>query len=292
MELCCIAVIGAGKVATVLSSLLAAKGYRITEVMSRTSSSAERLAAKLGARVVYDPADLTAKIILIAVSDRAIRTVANRLAIPSLRGRILLHTSGASDASILAAAREAGLHIGSIHPLFSFARVDHTAEELGGISYAIDGDRSACDAATEIAHALGGKPFTVPAEMRALYHAGAVCASNYLVTLLLTAAHWLTLCGLCEKDALQALLPLAQGTLENLACIGNHALTGPIARNDTITVDNHLHILGAKADDQLDFYRQLGIMTADIAYQNGRLSADARAELHQLLRRDIHEQTC
>lgn len=286
-----IAIIGAGKVGTVLSSLLISVGYRITEVMSRTHTSAERLAERVGARAVDDISALTAEIILLTVSDRAIASTAHRLADPHLHGRILLHTSGATDIAALASADRAGLHTGSIHPLFSFARTDLTLDDLRGTYYAIDGDDVARNTAEKIALALGGIPFTLPADKRALYHAGAVCASNYLVTLLLTAVHQLTFCGLSEQDGLRALLPLAQGTLENLSRAGSHALTGPIARADTITIDKHLHTLGTICPDHESFYRHLGMMTADIARRNGQLSTDAHTMIHQLLRRDIHEQT-
>lgn len=283
-----IAIIGAGRVGTVLAALLSSAGYPITEVMSRTRTSAECLAAKVGAHAIDHAGELTADILLITVSDRAIGSVAHDLALPALAGRIVLHTSGATDISVLDSARRAGLYVGSIHPLFSFGRVDLTQDDISGTYYAIDGDTTAVAAAKTIALALGGIPFTLPADKRTLYHASAVCASNYLVTLLLTAARQLTCCGLTQENALRALLPLAQGTLENLSRAGSQALTGPIARGDTITVDKHLHTLGENTPELLDFYRQLGKLTADIAEENGHLSADAKTIIHQLLRRDIH----
>lgn len=286
-----IAIIGAGKVGTVFATLLSAQGYSVSEVMSRTRASAERLAQRVGARVAHTPRELTAEIIVITASDRAIGEIADQLAIPALTGRVVLHTSGATTLAPLTSAGQAGLHIGSIHPLFSFGRVNLSLDDLRDTYYAIDGDRSAREAASAIALALGGKVFTLPADKRALYHASAVCASNYLVTLLLTAARQLMPCGLSEDDALHALLPLAQGTLESLAHVGSQALTGPIARGDTITVDQHLRALGEGAPDRLTLYRQLGMMTADIARDTGQLPVETHTAIHHLLRRDIHEPT-
>lgn len=286
-----IAIIGAGKVGTVLATLLTEQGYSVIEVMSRTHASAERLAAKVNARIVTHPRDITAEIILLTVSDRSIADVALQFAHTQHSGRILLHTSGATGIDALAPAHTARLHTGSIHPLFSFARDTLTRKELRGTYYAIDGDAVARATATELALSLGGKPFTLAADKRALYHASAVCASNYLVTLLLASARQLTKCGLSEEDSLAALLPLAFGTLENLSRIGMHALTGPIARGDTTTIDKHLHTLGENLPDLVDFYSQLGIMTADIAHENHQLSTETQTIIHQLLRRDIHEQT-
>lgn len=283
-----IAIIGAGKVGTVLARLLTEKGYFVTEVMSRSSDSATRLAALIGARTVTDMRDLTADVILITVSDRAIGDVASSLAVSLPKECIVLHTSGAIGREVLSPLAEAGLHTGSMHPLFSFARYDLSADDLCGTYYAVDGDEIALPAAIKIAHALGGRPFRLPADKRALYHAGAVVASNYLVTLLTVAARQLSLCGLTEDDALRALLPLAVGTLDNLSAVGKNALTGPIARGDIPTIDKHLHTLGENCPDTLALYRLLGTTTADMATTNGQLPPETKTIIHQLLRRDIH----
>ena len=283
-----IGIIGAGKVGTVLSRLLKEKGYPVTEVMSRSFASAEHLAALLGARAVADTRDITADVILIAVSDRAIGDATSSLALPLHKGRIVLHTSGAMGCEVLSPLTIAGLHTGSIHPLFSFARYDLSADDLRGTHYAVDGDETALPVAELLARALGGYPFRLPADKRALYHAGAVVASNYLVTLLATAARQLSLCGLTEEDGLRALLPLVRGTLDNLSAVGKIALTGPIARGDIPTIDKHLHTLGENCPDTLALYRLLGTMTADIASANGQLPPVAKTIIHQLLRRDIH----
>ena len=283
-----IAVIGAGKVGTVLSRLLKERRYSVTEVMSRSADSAKRLASLIGARTVTDTRDLTADVILITVSDRAIGDVASALAVPSLKGRIVLHTSGAMGRQVLSPTAEAGLHTGSIHPLFSFAHCDLSADDLCGTYYAVDGDETSLPVAMALAHALGGRPFRLPADKRALYHAGAVVASNYLVTLLLSAARQLSLCGLTEEEALHALMPLAHGTLDNLSAIGRNALTGPIARGDIPTIDKHLHTLEENCPDTLALYRLLGTTTADLAEANGQLTPETKTIIHQLLRRDIH----
>ncbi|MBQ6712681.1 MAG: DUF2520 domain-containing protein [Selenomonadales bacterium] len=283
-----IAIIGAGKVGTVLARLLTEKGYSVTEVMSRSSDSATRLATLIGARMVTDARNLTADVILVTVSDRAIGDIASSLAVPLFKGRIVLHTSGSMGREVLFPAAEAGLHTGSIHPLFSFARYDLSADDLCGTYYAVDGDEIALPVAMELAHALGGQPFHLSADKRALYHAGAVVASNYLVTLLTVAARQLSLCGLTEDDALRALMPLAVGTLNNLSAVGKNALTGPIVRGDIPTIDKHLHTLGENCPDTLALYRLLGTTTADMATANGQLLPETKTIIHQLLRRDIH----
>ena len=88
---------------------------------------------------------------------------------------------------------------------------------------------------------------------RMLYHAGAVIASNYLVTLYGCASQLLTGAGAPPA----ALLPLMQRTIEN-----GFDLTGPIARGDRATVDAHLREIAKRAPELEPMYRALASATA------------------------------
>ena len=97
------------------------------------------------------------------------------------------------------------------------------------------------NAARRLANALGGSTLVIPPSMRPVYHAATVLASSYLVALAAVAARTLGRTGMPEQDALGALLPLMQGTLENVRQLGIPAsLTGPIAQGDTDAVRLHL----------------------------------------------------
>ena len=88
------------------------------------------------------------------------------------------------------------------------------------------------------------------ADTKPLYHAAAVMASNYAVTLMGQSAELLAHCGLDGPDAVRALLPLLAGTMENLAALGlPQALTGPLSRGDAGTIARHLAHLDAVAPD-------------------------------------------
>src|SRR5690606_38424403 len=89
--------------------------------------------------------------------------------------------------------------------------------------------------------ALGGYTVLVPPAMRPLYHAAAVLASNGLVAVLSAAVRVFDEVGIPEGEAVQALLPLVRGTLDNLENLGvRGALTGPVGRGDVDTVRLHL----------------------------------------------------
>jgi predicted short-subunit dehydrogenase-like oxidoreductase (DUF2520 family) len=94
--------------------------------------------------------------------------------------------------------------------------------------------------AAELVQALGGRPLSVPAQVRPAYHAAACIASNHLVALLGQVERVAARAGL----PLEAFLPLARGALEDAARLGPvAALTGPAARGDLATIECHRQAL-------------------------------------------------
>ena len=196
-------------------------------------------------------------------------------------GKIFLHCSGSMGLEVLAPLQREGAHVGSLHPLQSFAG---GATQLAGVYMAVDGDEAACEAATAIATALGGHPFRVPAAERAAYHAAACICSNYAVAVEALAQRLMSRWLGDEAAAWQALLPLFKGTAANLERTASPrtALTGPIARGDVTTVAKHLAVL---PPELLDAYCSLGLATTKLALANGTIDKEVAAELTQLLKR-------
>src|SRR5207244_13368188 len=71
--------------------------------------------------------------------------------------------------------------LGSIHPLQTISDPERAPERLRSAWAAVEGMPRAVEAAEAIARKLGMRPFTVAGKAKALYHAGAVFASNYFV---------------------------------------------------------------------------------------------------------------
>jgi predicted short-subunit dehydrogenase-like oxidoreductase (DUF2520 family) len=205
------------------------------------------VAARLAERgIELRNGDGEADVVLLCVPDAAISDVARGLA-PG-HGWIG-HVSGATPLSALAP------HEGrfSLHPLQTFTR-NRGPEQLDGAFAAVSGETpEALAAATELARTLGLEPFELADDRRALYHAGAAVASNFLVTLYRIAA------GLLEEAGAppHALVPLMQRTIEN-----GFELTGPIARGDWATVDAHLDAIRAARPEVEHVYRTLAEATA------------------------------
>jgi predicted short-subunit dehydrogenase-like oxidoreductase (DUF2520 family) len=115
----------------------------------------------------------------------------------------------------------------------------------------------------DLAEALGMRPFEVPAEARAAYHAAASMASNFLVALEASATRLLADAGI--DDARELLAPLVLRTAANWAEAGEAALTGPIARGDEATVAGHLEAIEATSPELLALYEALARRTREVA---------------------------
>jgi predicted short-subunit dehydrogenase-like oxidoreductase (DUF2520 family) len=277
--------IGAGRVGTALARALRDAGYPVVAVASRSFESARALAGQIdgctpveAAQSVTDTSDVT----FITTPDDAIAAVAG--AITWRPGTSAVHTSGAASLDVLAPARSLSAHTGSLHPLQTFAGRDEHTSPLTGSTFAIEGDEYLVPVLHEMVEALGGHPITLPPGAKALYHIAAVLVSNYTVTLADLAAGLWESFGVDRDTALRALLPLMQGTVRNLEALGlPDALTGPIARGDTGTVERHLDALAAAAPGLLDVYRALGVETIKVAEAKGTISESVAASLRGLL---------
>jgi len=135
-----------------------------------------------------------------------------------------------------------------------------------------------------MAEDLGSICLTIKTEAKTLYHASAVVASNYLVTLQDLALRLIGEAGLSGDDAFKVLNPLIKGTLSNIENVGAiKALTGPIARGDIETITRHLDEIGEKTPNLLLLYKILGQYTVDIALAGGTISDSEANELKKVL---------
>jgi predicted short-subunit dehydrogenase-like oxidoreductase (DUF2520 family) len=221
-------------------------------------------------------------VLILAVPDEALQEVAAGIAAlgAAPAGCVAFHLSGAKGADPLAPLLEAGYEIGTLHPLQTLADPILGAEQLEGSYFAVSGGAAAISGARRILHHLGARVITIPVTRRPLYHAAAVLASNYLTVLLGASARLMAQAGVPEDEALDAILPLARGSLENLGRLGPaQALTGPIRRGDLETVRLHLKTLGPR---ERSLYVVLGLEALDLAREMG-LAEETATTLHELL---------
>ena len=200
-------------------------------------------------------------------------------------GCAAFHMSGALGTDPLAPLVERGYGVGVLHPLQALADPVLGGEQLEGIYFSVSGEPAAVLAARRIVDHLGSTSIMVPVARRPIYHAAAVFASNYLSGLIGAAGRLMAQAGLSDEEALQAILPLARGSLENLGRLGPaSALTGPIARGDIETVRLHLRSLEPR---ERKVYSVLGLEILQVAVGGEDGPGETAAEeLKELLERE------
>ena len=284
------AIVGCGKVGTALGIFLAKAGYKAVGLAGRSLASARRTAEIIRCDHYSDvPWEITrnAAVVFITTPDGAIIETCDSIA--GHKGfadkAVVLHCSGALPSTILSTAKTCGARTGSMHPLQTFASTEFIANPFQGITVAIEGENDAVNMAKQIAADLGGSSVTILTEAKTLYHASAVVASNYLVTLLDLALRLMGASGIAGRDAFKILKPLIQGTLSNIEEVGiPAALTGPIVRGDLETVEKHIKEIGLITPQLLDLYKTLGWYTIDIATAKTTISETTVKQLKHLLK--------
>jgi predicted short-subunit dehydrogenase-like oxidoreductase (DUF2520 family) len=277
--------IGAGTVGTALAILLNSKGYRFVGASRRSRSSSRSLSKVVSNLHLLDTnqevAD-AAELVFITTPDDAIVEVARQ--VKWHRGQSVVHCSGADSTDVLEPARKAGAMVGGFHPLQTFAGVEQAVENIPGSTFAIEAEEPLLTALKDIAVTLGGQWIELKSGDKVAYHAAAVFACNYMVTLVKLAADLWQTFSIPPDQATRALLPLMRGTLHNIETIGiPQCLTGPIARGDTGTIKKHLEALSQKAPALLSTYQELGRQTVPIALAKGRINKQQALELENIL---------
>jgi predicted short-subunit dehydrogenase-like oxidoreductase (DUF2520 family) len=275
-------IIGAGRLGTSLGAALAGRGWRPVTVVDRDLG-----AARAGRRIIGGGTATTSfaaaagarGTVIIAVPDAAVARAASGLARArgSWAGRVVFHTSGLLPAAVLAPLARRGALVASLHPAQSFPQKGMPAAGFEGITWGLEGDADAVEAAEGMVRDLGGHILLLAARDKALYHAACALASNAFVALEWTAVGLLGRVGLAPDAAADALLPLVQGTLQNVKSLGlEQALTGPVLRGDVATVEAHLKALG---DDPVArrIYAALGKRILDLAARRGLPASRIRA---------------
>ena len=278
--------IGAGTTGTALAVRFSQKECPVVAVASRTLTSVQKLASLVPncqichtAQEVADAAEL----VFITTPDDMITQVCGE--VQWRAGQNVVHCSGAHSVDILEPAKKLGAAVGSFHPLQTFAYVDQAIENLPGSTFSLEAEEPLLSTLKELTLLLNSNWVELKPGDKVLYHAAAVFACNYLVTLVKLALDlWLDF-GISSGEATRALLPLLKGTINNIGSIGlPDCLTGPVARGDSGTIERHLSALETRSPSLLTTYKELGLQTIPIALAKGKVSEQKAEEMKALLR--------
>jgi predicted short-subunit dehydrogenase-like oxidoreductase (DUF2520 family) len=294
------AIVGAGRLGTVLGRALRKKRIAICGIADRSLAAARESRAIIGMGAATRSAVLaaaSADIVFITVPDDAIGRMARLLAektrlaagprarVPKSpwRGKIVFHTSGAVSSEALAPLRAAGAACASFHPVQTFPRKDLAPSVFKGATIDLEGDPRAVHTGAALARMLGARPIVLRTEDKALFHAAGGIASNLFIPLFDAACRLLGEAGISDRDAVRILLPLAEGTLQSVKRLDRaSALTGPISRGDVETVRRHLDAL-RPYPAALRIYRVLGSEALALVNQGGRVRPAAIRAMARLL---------
>ncbi len=265
-----VAFIGAGRVGLSLALFMKGRGVDVVGVYSRSASSRARAEALLGRGLVFESMHELpgSDIVFLTVSDGAIASVAEeaRRIFPDA---VMVHTSGAHPSSLIPGSGRA-----SLHPLQSLSDVHQAQELIPESLFTLEGDETGVETVGKLLDGLGLRYEIIDERGKVFYHAAAVVASNYLVTLMERALRIMELSGFPVETGLEGLVALARGTLKNIEVKGvPDALTGPIARGDWDTVRMHVNAL-RRYPQLLDFYRFMGKLTANMIGDEWRIHED------------------
>jgi predicted short-subunit dehydrogenase-like oxidoreductase (DUF2520 family) len=268
-----LSIIGAGRVGRSLGRRLRELGWKIGAVVTRSEPSARKAVRSIGAgraHAFLTRQVLAAQVILIATPDRCVAEIATELArvgAEELRGKIVLHTSGSLDSSVLDPVKQCGAAVGSMHPLQSFSGV--AVPQLDGKVFAIEGDVAAVRAARNISRGFGAIPVQIERSKKPLYHAAGAMAAGSILALLEAATQLMTATGMKRREAVRALLPLTRQVLENFERLGPRAAwTGPLSRKDYNVVAAHIEAMHDLPQEFIAAYGAVNRLAARVLAQD------------------------
>lgn len=288
-----VAIIGAGKVGGSVGYLLARAGYTVTAVAANSRASAEKARAFIGSGEPTSDAREAASraaIVFLTTPDSAIKQVCDAIASQGGlgKGAVVVHMSGAHSLDLLDSAKEAGAYRAVIHPLQSVPSMEQGVKNIPGSYFRVEADKEALEEARGLVRALKGIELVMPnwtsdKHSAALYHAGAVSVSNFLVALIDYGLMFYQALGADKKESLRAVLPLIEGTIANIKSLGiPAALTGPVVRGDIATVQAHIEAMRERAPELLDLYNALARHTIAVAQKRGLSRDKAEAMLNMI----------
>jgi predicted short-subunit dehydrogenase-like oxidoreductase (DUF2520 family) len=244
-------------------------GWRVGGVTGRSISTARAAVRAIGAGQALDAPThqiLNSSVILITTPDGAIESMAKNLARlggSEWSGKVVLHTSGSLDPSVLQPLADLGAATGSMHPMQTFS--NQNLPDLANCIFGIDGSAAALQVARKMIRQMGGVAVRLSGANKAAYHAAGSFACVYVLALMETATRLLMTQGFKRRQAMRALLPLVRQTLDNFESVGPLAAwTGPLSRGDFSTIERHVKALGDFEPEYLEAYKTLSRLTAEV----------------------------
>ena len=278
-----VTIIGTGAVGTALHDFF--KKERI-EIRSAWGSNSGNILTDSGEYLKVDtnlPVNdgQTGTFVFITTSDDLIREISDQLASANIDWKIrnVIHCSGNLTSDELSSLARAGAGTASMHPIQTFKKGDN-AERFREITISLEGNARLTIELEEFITQMGARSLHLSKEQKRTVHIAAVFASNYMVSLMHSAADYLEKEGISE--GIEILKPLILQTVQNIIEKGvTEALTGPVSRGDIASIRKHIDSLKTN-DDMLTMYQILGKQAVGITRKRREIPDDIIREMMAL----------
>lgn len=284
LEVLRIGFVGAGRLGTALAWSLAGAGLRVAAVASPTRAKSQALAARVAGCEVRSSQEVaqSCDLVFVTTPDSAIALSAQ--AVRWRAGSAVVHCSGATEVDALASAERDGALIGGFHPMQTFGDPAAAVESLPGSTITIEAQEPLNATLVALALRLGCRVNRLPPGMRGRYHAAAGYTSQFINALFAEASAIWRSWGATEAAALEALLPLAYGTLASIRSAGIAAgMPGPVSRGDVASVEKHTAALSELGEDTIGFYRALCASTIPLALETKGIDEATASRIRRAL---------
>jgi predicted short-subunit dehydrogenase-like oxidoreductase (DUF2520 family) len=231
-----IIIIGAGKLAWHLAPALAAAGYPIKQVYSRSEISASALAEKIGVEWTTDAGALNpdADMLLFCIPDKAIKEFL--CFIERKEELMMVHTAGSVPADVFAGIAK---RYGVLYPLMTFSK--ERSVNLGNVPFCIEGsDPESLNVLENMAGCLSKQVHRMDSTERKRLHLAAIIAGNFSNHMYRLAKNYLSESG-TDFDLLKPLI--LETALKVMEIDPAMAQTGPASRNDELVLREHAELL-------------------------------------------------
>ena len=241
--------IGAGKVGFSLGKYLKENGATISGYYSRNPESAYEASRFTDSAEFDSIGELSSNsdILFITVPDDTIKIIWDQLRELDIKDKIICHCSGSLSSEIFKDIEQKGAFGYSLHPLFAIDSKSESYKKLHTALFTIEGDNKHIGFLKGLIEKMGNKVHIINKEQKTKYHAASVYLSNLVTALANVGVTLLEECGFNEEFTKNVLNTLFINNCVSTAHYGPiQALTGPVERNDILTVKKHIECLDEK----------------------------------------------
>ncbi|WP_415060379.1 Rossmann-like and DUF2520 domain-containing protein [Flavobacterium sp.] len=227
-----IVIIGSGNVAQhLITAFLQSNEVELVQVFSRQKEKVSHLISL--DKIVSDYTEIkSADVYLLAVSDNVIAEVSEKL---PFENRLVVHTSGSMPMEVLNIKNRRGV----FYPLQTFTKNKSVDFKAIPICLEAETENDFLTLKT-VAQSISSRVESISSEQRKALHVAAVFVCNFVNHLYQMGQE------ICEEHNLsfELLQPLIIETAQKITQLSpKEAQTGPAKRNDTTTINAHLHFL-------------------------------------------------